>query len=62
MSDFNRLGPKNSMDFFNTVFPELVEWNDVGKLTERSFASWKPGKNELLVELDPSPIEDAASA
>ena len=50
------------MNFFNTVFPELVEWNDVGKLTESSFASWKPGKNELLVELDPSPIKDAASA
>ena len=32
-------GPKSSLDFFQKVFPEVTEWNQVGKFTA-SNADW----------------------
>ena len=49
------LGPETTMKFFEQLFPELVESNRIGQLNKNSFNSWEPGRNEVLIELDPKP-------
>ena len=38
-----------------TFFPEIVETNEIGKLTEDSFALWEPGKNNITIGFDHGP-------
>lgn len=48
------------MDVFSRVFPEVVEWNDVGKMSQGSFHLWKDNVNHLIIEPDTLPPADAA--
>ena len=48
-------GSKEILEFFDTLFPELVESNSIGKLNSKSFEIWEPSKNEVTIELDQEP-------
>ena len=38
-----------------TFFPKIVDTNEIGKLTEDSFALWEPGKNNITIGFDDGP-------
>ena len=38
-----------------SFFPEIVESNEIGKLTEDSFTLWEPGKNNITIGFDDGP-------
>lgn len=48
-------GTDNTMKHFSKVFPEIVDTNEIGKLTEDSFALWEPGKNNITIGFDDGP-------
>ena len=50
------------MQFFESIFPEVMDSNSVAQLNKNSFKSWSPGQNEVLVELDPSPPRNLEGA
>ena len=56
------LGPDESLNFFEEIFPELVESNSVGKLSKSSFNLWESGNNEVTVELDNQPTHNLLGA
>ena len=47
------LGPETTTAFFAQVFPNIVESNDVGKITPADWSLWNPGNNEVTLEKDP---------
>lgn len=58
----DKIGPDDTMKFFEQLFPELVESNCIGQLTKDSFRSWASGGNEVLVELDNKPSSNLQGA
>ena len=46
---------KDVMTHFNQIFPEVAKSNDTGKITKTTFALWENNKNNISIELDPSP-------
>ena len=50
------LGPKTTIDLFSTVFPDIVESNSVGKITDDTWSHWKQGNNEVTLEEDPREV------
>ena len=53
------LGPQTTRDLFTSVFPDLVESNNIGKITPELWSHWKAGNNEVtLEEEDEKPRSD----
>ena len=50
--------PDHVMKFFDHAFPELVDSNDVGRMSQKDFELWKPENNIISVEFDTKPRPD----
>ena len=50
--------PDDVMELFREVFPEVVDSNKVGCLSQDSFKLWKIKNNHLVIEADPTPDAD----
>ena len=46
------LGPQTTRDLFTSVFPDLVESNNIGKITSELWSHWKAGNNDVTLEED----------
>ena len=46
------------MEHFATIFPEVIKSNETGTITPDKFCLWKPGNNNITIELDTSSGDD----
>ena len=46
------LGPQTTRDLFTSVFPDLVESNNIGMTPPEIWSHWKAGNNEVTLEED----------
>ena len=50
--------PDDVMELFREIFPEVVDSNKIGDLSQDSFKLWKPTNNDIVIEADPTPDAD----
>ena len=51
--------PDDVMKFFDQAFPEVVDSNQVGQMSQQDFELWKPENNVISVEFDTKPRANA---